>query len=103
MELVEGEILIQLITSNGLDGESFVHSSAPVAEALSVAHEKGIIHGDLKRGNIIVSHEGRIKVLDFGLAKLMRYDSDPDSACMETHAQREDGIVLGQCLTCRFK
>ncbi|HJZ11051.1 MAG TPA: protein kinase, partial [Acidobacteriota bacterium] len=95
MELVEGETLIQLIPSNGMDVESFVRFSAPVAEALSAAHEKGIIHRDLKPGNIMVSQEGRIKVLDFGLAKLMRDDSDPDSSRMETHAQTEDGIVLG--------
>ena len=95
MELVEGETLTQLIPSNGMDVESFLRFSAPVAEALSAAHEKGIIHRDLKPGNIMVSHEGRIKVLDFGLAKLMRDDSDPDSSRMETYAQTEDGIVLG--------
>ncbi len=95
MELVEGETLTQLIPSNGMDVESFLRFSAPVAEALSSAHEKGIIHRDLKPGNIMVSHEGRIKVLDFGLAKLMRDDSDPDSSRMETHAQTEAGIVLG--------
>ena len=95
MELVVGETLIQLIPSNGMDVESFLRFSAPVAEALSAAHEKGIIHRDLKPGNIMVSQEGRIKVLDFGLAKLMRDDSDPDSSRMETRAHTEDGIVLG--------
>ena len=95
MELVEGETLIQLIPSDGMDVESFLRFSAPVAEALSAAHEKGIIHRDLKPGNIMVSHGGRIKVLDFGLAKLMRDDSDPDSSRMETRAHTEDGIVLG--------
>ena len=95
MELVEGETLIQLIPSNGIDVETFFRFSSSVAEALSAAHEKGIIHRDLKPGNIMVSQEGRVKVLDFGLAKLTRDDSDPNSSRMETHAQTEDGIVLG--------
>lgn len=95
MELVEGDTLTRLIPSKGMDVESFVRFSTPVAEALSAAHEKGIIHRDLKPGNIMVSHEGRVKVLDFGLAKLMQDDSDPDSSRMETRAHTEDGIVLG--------
>ena len=51
MELVEGETLIQVIPSNGMDVEAFSRFSIPVAEALSAAHEKGIIHRDLKPGN----------------------------------------------------
>ena len=95
MELVEGDTLSQWISPNGMDVESFVGFSTPVAEALSAAHEKGIIHRDLKPGNIMVSHEGRITVLDFGLAKLLRDDSDPNASHLETRAQTQDGIVLG--------
>ena len=71
MELVEGETLTQLIPSNGVDVESFLRFSAPTAEALSVAHEKGMIHRDLQPGNILASRQGRIKVLDFGLCSEM--------------------------------
>ena len=78
MELVDGDTLSQLIPPDGMDVESFLRYSTPVADALSAAHEKGIIHRDLKPGNIMVSQEGRIKVLDFGLAKLLRDDSNPE-------------------------
>ena len=101
MELVEGETLIQLIPSNGLDVESFIRFSTPVAEALSAAHEKGIIHRDLNPANIMVSSEGRIKVLDFGLAKLMRDDSDPNSSRMETQRKLKPESFWEQCLICR--
>ena len=95
MELVEGETLNQLIPTDGMDVKTFVRLSMPVAEALSAAHEKGIIHRDLKPSNIMVNREERIKVLDFGLAKLLRDDSNPNASQLETHAETEEGIVLG--------
>ncbi len=95
MELVEGETLNQLIPSDGMDVKTFLRFSTPVAEALSAAHEKGIIHRDLKPSNIMVNREERMKVLDFGLAKLLRDDSNPNASQLETHAETEEGIVLG--------
>jgi serine/threonine protein kinase len=95
MELVEGETLSQLIPPDGMEVKSFVQFSIPVAEALSAAHEKGIIHRDLKPTNIMVNRQGRIKVLDFGLAKLLQDESNPNASHVETRVETEDGIVLG--------
>lgn len=95
MELVEGETLNQLIPPDGMELKSFLQIASPVAEALSAAHEKGIIHRDLKPTNIMVTREGRTKILDFGLAKLLRDDSDPNASHVETHIETEEGIILG--------
>lgn len=95
MELVEGETLNQFIPPEGMELKSFLQITTPVAEALSAAHEKGIIHRDLKPTNIMVTREERIKILDFGLAKLLRDDSDPNASHVETHIETEEGIILG--------
>jgi serine/threonine protein kinase len=95
MELVEGETLNQLIPPHGMELKSFLQIATPVAEALSAAHEKGIIHRDLKPTNIMVTREGRTKILDFGLAKLLRDDSDPNASHLETHVETEEGIIMG--------
>ena len=70
MELVEGQTLDQLVTPGGLPVPRVIGLMIPLCEALVAAHEKGIIHRDLKPTNVMVTQEGRIKVLDFGLAKL---------------------------------
>jgi TolB-like protein/tetratricopeptide (TPR) repeat protein/predicted Ser/Thr protein kinase len=69
MELVEGPSLKTLIAESGLAVERIVEIGAALAEALAAAHEKGIVHRDLKPANIMVTADGRVKVLDFGLAK----------------------------------
>ncbi|MCG6928670.1 MAG: serine/threonine-protein kinase, partial [Acidobacteria bacterium] len=70
MELVEGKTLSKVIPGGGLSLSRFFQIAIPLTEAVSAAHEKGIIHRDLKPGNVMVSEEARVKVLDFGLAKL---------------------------------
>ncbi len=95
MELVEGKPLSEIIPSTGLDLKSFFDIAIPVAEALSSAHQQGIIHRDLKPANIMVSYDGRVKILDFGLAKRNRVNLDSQASDLETSARTGIGIVMG--------
>ena len=72
MEIVEGEPLSAVIPKEGLPIETVVRYGEQLADALAHAHAHGIIHRDLKPSNIIVTPEGRAKVLDFGIARQMR-------------------------------
>ncbi len=69
MELVEGQTLDGVITGAGLPVARFLDLALPLADALTAAHQKQITHRDLKPGNVMVSADGRVKVLDFGLAR----------------------------------
>jgi serine/threonine protein kinase len=73
MELVEGKTLSEVIPRNGLPLKSFFDLAIPLADALSCAHEHGVTHRDLKPTNIMVTDEGRVKILDFGLAKVQHH------------------------------
>jgi len=70
MELIEGRDLSAWVTPGGLAAEALLELAIPLADALAAAHERGIVHRDLKPGNVMVTRERRVKVLDFGLAKL---------------------------------
>ncbi len=74
MELVDGHSLGASITPGGIPVSRVLDLSIPLADALVAAHERGIVHRDLKPGNVMVTREGRVKVLDFGLAKSTRRD-----------------------------
>ena len=71
MELVEGDTLAQRISTGPLAVADALRVGSQIAEALEIAHEKGVIHRDLKPANIKLTPEGKVKVLDFGLAKAM--------------------------------
>src|SRR5215813_5353707 len=75
MELVPGETLADRIKRGAIPIEEALSIAKQIAEALEEAHEKGIIHRDLKPANIKVTPDGKIKVLDFGLAKAFSADS----------------------------
>jgi serine/threonine-protein kinase len=99
MELVEGETLAERIKQAGLPFETALNYARQIVEALEYAHEKGIVHRDLKPANIKVTPEGRVKVLDFGLAKAMdatpAAGSDPSNSPTLTMRQTEMGVILG--------
>src|SRR5688572_26194424 len=69
MELVEGQNLADLVTPGGLPLDRVLDMAIPIADALTAAHERGVVHRDLKPANVMMTREGRVKVLDFGLAK----------------------------------
>jgi Tol biopolymer transport system component len=77
MELVKGDTLAGLIPAEGLPLPRFRAISVELSDAVAAAHQRGIVHRDLKPANVMVTAEGRVKVLDFGLAKLRLPAGDP--------------------------
>jgi Tol biopolymer transport system component len=78
MELVEGRPLSELIPQGGLPLDALLRIGISMSDAIAAAHQRGITHRDLKPANVIVTPDGRAKVLDFGLAKLREVELDPD-------------------------
>ena len=75
MELIEGEPLSALVGTDGLPYETVMRYGAQIASALAHAHSRNIVHRDLKSSNIIVTPDGLVKVLDFGLARRLSAES----------------------------
>jgi len=99
MEFVAGKTLHQLIGKNGLPVRDTLKYSIQIADALARAHSAGIVHRDLKPTNIIIAEDGRVKLLDFGLAKLTEKSVDSEAATATTTAeeapQTEEGSIVG--------
>jgi Tol biopolymer transport system component len=97
MELVPGHTLAERVSSGGLKIEEALKLGVQITEALEAAHEKGVIHRDLKPANVKVTPDGRVKVLDFGLAKAFAGDfgQDLSSAATLSAMGTEEGMVLG--------
>jgi serine/threonine protein kinase/tetratricopeptide (TPR) repeat protein len=83
MELVEGQTLRDLVTLGGLPLPQILELAIPLTEALAAAHERGVIHRDLKPSNVMVTRDGRVKVLDFGLAKMTSGDVPARGAALD--------------------
>jgi eukaryotic-like serine/threonine-protein kinase len=94
-ELLEGETLRAQLLLGAIPIRKAVEYAQQIARGLSTAHEKGIIHRDLKPENLFVTHDGRVKILDFGLAKLMRNDEGGPSETQSFLSQTEPGTLLG--------
>ncbi len=95
-ELLEGESLRATIDRGALPQRKTIEYGVQIAHGLAAAHEKGIVHRDLKPENIFVTRDGRIKILDFGLAKLAQ-NAGPDSSELTlTNVQHTaPGVVMG--------
>jgi TolB-like protein len=93
MELVDGHSLQEMISPDGMAAGLVVDLVAAMAEAIAVAHDKDLVHRDLKPANIMVTTDGRVKLLDFGLAKVVR-PVDPDEAT-RAFEETQYGVVMG--------
>jgi eukaryotic-like serine/threonine-protein kinase len=99
MELVEGPTLADRMKQGPIPLEEALRIARQIADALEAAHEKGIVHRDLKPGNIKVKPDGAVKVLDFGLAKLLPVEaalgSNPEDSPTLSIAATTAGMLLG--------
>ncbi len=95
LELVEGDSLDRLVGPPRLPLERIVEIGLELSAALAAAHEKAIVHRDLKPANVMVDRQGRVKILDFGLAKFADRSAEPFDPRAETLLETGEGMLLG--------
>ncbi len=94
-ELLEGETLRDRLRGGALSSRKAIEYARQVASGLAAAHEKGIVHRDLKPENIFITHDGRVKILDFGLAKFTRPEVDDSGEAPTQQIATDAGTVMG--------
>ena len=95
MELVKGETLADVLAAGPMPMAQFLDIATGLADALSAAHDKHITHRDLKPGNVMLSHDGRVKVLDFGLARMGEANAEGPDFGQTRAALSQAGLVVG--------
>jgi eukaryotic-like serine/threonine-protein kinase len=95
-ELLEGETLRDRLKTGPISNRKAIDYALQVARGLAAAHEKGIVHRDLKPENLFLTNDGRVKILDFGLAKLTRPESQGSDGDLPTiQGLTEPGLIMG--------
>jgi Tol biopolymer transport system component len=96
MELVEGKSLAELIANGPLPTRKLLELAGQIADGLAAAHDAGIVHRDLKPANVMITREGHVKIVDFGLARaLQRETGDRTQATTETSPPTLTGDIVG--------
>jgi eukaryotic-like serine/threonine-protein kinase len=94
-ELLEGETLREKLEAGPLPARRAIEYALGIAQGLAAAHDKGIVHRDLKPENVFITRDGRVKVLDFGLAKLVRPEESHDTVATLGSPATLPGTVMG--------